>query len=187
MPSQQNKQQLEMLQEKAKTAKSIAIVDYSGTTVNDQVKLRQEIRQAGGEFLVAKNTIINIALGKKAELKESLEGMNALVLSIADEVAALKPLFKFHKDNEKLNIKQGLLEDKVLSAAEVERLSDLPGKNELIATLISRLQGPAYGMVNVLKAGQRDLVYVLKAIAEKGDTGASEASSEAAPATESAA
>lgn len=181
MPSQQNQQQLEMVKEKASTAKSIAIVDYSGTTVNDQVKLRREIRQAGGEFLVAKNTIINIALGKKA-LKESLEGMNALVLSIADEVSALKPLFKFHKDNEKLSIKQGLLEGKVLSASEVESLSELPGKDELIATLISRLQGPAYGLVNVLKAGQRDLVYVLKAVADKGNSGASEAKPEEAAA-----
>lgn len=174
MPSQQNQQQLEMLKEKASQAKSIAIVDYSGTTVNDQVKIRREIRQAGGEFLVVKNTIINIALGKP-ELKESLEGMNAIVLSIADEVSALKPLFKFHKDTEKLNIKQGVLDDKVLSPAEVENLSNLPGKNELIATLISRLQGPAYGLVNVLKASQRDLVYVLKAIAEKPGSGAAEA------------
>lgn len=190
MPSQQNQQQLEMLKEKTSKAKSIAIVDYSGTTVNDQVKLRKEIKQAGGEFLVAKNTIINIALGKK-ELKESLEGMNAIVLSIADEVSALKPLFQFHKDTEKLNIKQGLLDDKVLSATEVENLSNLPGKNELIATLISRLQGPAYGLVNVLKAGQRDLVYVVKAIADKQGSGSSEAAAEApaaeTPATESAA
>ncbi|MDQ5951419.1 MAG: large subunit ribosomal protein [Patescibacteria group bacterium] len=186
MPSLKNQQQLEMVKEKASKAKSIAIVDYSGTTVNDQVELRREITKAGGEFLVAKNTIINIALGKEA-LKESLEGMNAIVLSIADEVSALKPLFKFQKDNEKLTIKQGILEDKVLSAAEVKNLSELPGKEELIATLISRLQGPAYGLVNVLKASQRDLVYVLKAVADKGGSSASEAKTEEAPAAESAA
>lgn len=177
MPSQKNEQQVELLKEKISKAKSVAIVDYSGTTVNDQVELRKGIREAEGEFLVAKNTLINIALGQP-ELKASLEGMNALVLSFADEVAALKPLFKFKEDKEKLTVKQGVLEGKVLSADEVENLSKLPGKSELIATLISRLQGPAYGMVNVLKAGQRDLVYVLQAIAKKDNEG--EASSEAA-------
>lgn len=187
MPSKQNQEQLELITAKASQAKSIAIVDYSGTTVNDQVKLRREIKQAGGEFLVAKNTIINIALGKKAELKDSLEGMNAIVISIADEVSALKPLFKFHKDTEKLNIKQGMLADKVLSAEEVETLSNLPGKDQLIAQLIRTLQGPATGLVNVLKAGQRDLVYVLQAIADKQGSGASETKAEEAPAAEAAA
>ena len=177
MPSQKNEQQVELLKDKISKAKSVAIVDYSGTTVNDQVELRKGIREAEGEFLVAKNTLINIAMGKP-ELKASLEGMNALVLSFADEVAALKPLFKFKEDKEKLTIKQGVLEGKVLSADEVENLSKLPGKSELIATLISRLQGPAFGMVNVLKAGQRDLVYVLQAIAKKDNAG--EASAEAA-------
>lgn len=177
MPSQKNQQQVELLKEKVSRAKSIAIVDYSGTTVNDQVELRKGIRQAQGEFVVAKNTLINIVIGKP-ELKASLEGMNALVLSFADEVAALKPLFKFQKDKEKLTIKQGVLEDKVLSIEELETLSQLPGKQELIATLISRLQGPAYGLVNVLKAGQRDLVYVLQAIAKKDTSGAATATTE---------
>lgn len=187
MPSLKNQQQLEIVKEKASKAKSIAIVDYSGTTVNDQVELRREITRAGGEFLVAKNTIINLALGKKAELKDSLEGMNAIVLSISDEVSALKPLFKFQKDKEKLTIKQGILEDKVLSAKEVKSLSELPGKDQLIAQLIRTLQGPATGLVNVLKAGQRDLVYVLKAVADKGGSSASEAKTEEAPAAEVAA
>jgi large subunit ribosomal protein L10 len=113
--------------------------------------------------------------------------MNAIVLSIVDEVSALKPLFKFHKDKEKLNIKQGVLDGRVLSAAEVEKLSELPGKDQLIAQLIRTLQGPATGLVNVLKAGQRDLVYVLKAVADKQGSGASEAKTEEAPSAEAAA
>ncbi|PIR61523.1 MAG: 50S ribosomal protein L10 [Candidatus Pacebacteria bacterium CG_4_10_14_0_8_um_filter_43_12] len=185
MPSQKNQQQLEVLKASVSKAKSLAIVDFAGTTVNDQVQLRREIKRAGGEFIVTKNTLINLALGKD-QLKESLQGMTALVLSFADEVAALKPLFKFHEDNEKLTIKQGMLDDKVLSADEVENLSKLPGKKELIATLISRLQGPAYALVNVLKAGQRDLVYVLQAIAKKQDSGASETIAVTEPAAQTA-
>lgn len=166
MPNQKNQSEVQALQEKVAKAKSIAIIDFSGTTVNDQVKLRSALRKVGGEFRVAKNTIMNIVLGK-SELSESFNGMNALILSFEDEVAAIKELFKFKKENEKLTIKQGVMEGKVLSADELETLSKLPGKQELIATLISRLNGPAYGLVNVLKASQRGLVYALQAIADK--------------------
>jgi len=166
MPNTQNQAVLAELTEKAARAKSIALIDYSGTTVNDQVELREQITQAGGEVRVAKNTLIKLALNQDA-LKDSLEGMTALVFSYEDEVGALKPLVSFHKDKEKLVIKQGVLGDKVLSADEVIKLSELPGKDQLIATLVSRLKGPSYGMVNVLKAGQRNLVQVLRAISEK--------------------
>jgi len=171
MPNKHNQEQVEMLKEKLSRAKSVAIVDYSGTTVNDQVKLRNELKAAGGEIFVTKNTLIDIVLGK-GKVSTSLEGMNAIVLSFQDEVSAIKALFAFHKDNDKLNIKQGMVEDKVLSAEEVENLSKLPGKNELISMLLARLNSPGQGMVNVLKASQRNLVYVLKAIADKDSASA---------------
>lgn len=166
MPNTQNLQKVEMLKAKIAKAKSIAIVDYSGTSANDQVKLRSEVLQAGGEVLVAKNTLIDIAVGK-GKLTESLEGMNAIVFSYEDAVAAIKKLFSFQKDVSKLEIKQGFMDDKVLSADEVKSLSKLPGKNELISMLINRLQSPATGLVNVLKAGPRNLVYALQAIVDK--------------------
>lgn len=166
MPNKQNQSQVELLKQKVAQSQSVTIVDYSGTTVNDQVKLRGQLREAGAEMLVAKNTLIDIAVGK-GKLSESLSGMNAIVFSYQDAVSGIKKLFDFRKETEKLEIKQGILDDKVLSVAEVEQLSKLPTKNELIATLISRIQGPSYGLVNVLQAGPRNLVYALKAIADK--------------------
>lgn len=171
MPNKHNQQQVELLKDKVAKAKSVAIVDYSGTTVNDQVKLRNELKAAGGEIFVTKNTLIDIVLGKD-QFADSLQGMNAVVLSYQDEVAAIKALFAFHKESDKLTIKQGKLADKVLSVDEVKNLSELPGKNELVAMLLARLQSPGTGLVNVLKASQRDLVYVLKAIADKDQAAA---------------
>lgn len=168
MPNQHNQDQVKLLGEKLEKAKSVVIVDYTGTTVNDQVKLRGELSEAGGEMFVAKNNLVDIAVGK-GKLTESLKGMNAVIFSYQDAVSALKKLFAFHKESEKLTIKQGLMDDKVLSFAEVEALSKLPSKEELIVTLISRLKGPSYGLVNVLQAGPRNLVYALKAIVEKGE------------------
>ena len=166
MPSKKNIKQVEELKEQVAKAKSAAIVDYSGTTVNDQVTLRRELKAAGGEMIVTKNTLIELAFGKDS-LKESLSGMNALILSLEDEVSAIKALFKFHKDQEKLVIKQGVYLDKVLSPAEVENLSKLPGMDELIANLMNRLQSPGAGLVNVMKAGPRNLVYAIQAIADQ--------------------
>jgi large subunit ribosomal protein L10 len=165
MPSTQNQTDLQVLKDKLSTAKSMAVVDFAGTTVNDQVDIRRNLRGVGAELYVTKNTLINLATDGK--LKESLEGMNAVVISYEDEVGGLKVLFDWHDKNEKLTIKLGMLGDAVLSAADVEKLSKLPGKKELIATLISRLQGPAYGLVNVMKAGVRDLAQVMRAIEKK--------------------
>lgn len=163
MPNSKNVQGVKTLQEKFAQAKSAVVVDYAGTSVNDQVELRSALTKVGGEMFVTKNTLIDLAVGK-GKLTDSLQGMNAVIFSYQDAVAALKELFKFHQDKEKLVIKQGIMEDKVLSFEEVEALSKLPSRQELMATLVMRLKGPLYGLVNVFKAGSRDLVYALRAI-----------------------
>jgi large subunit ribosomal protein L10 len=170
MPSKQNKQQVQLLQDKIKQAKSVVVVDYSGTSGSDQVQLRADIKEAGGEMFVTKNTLIDLAIGK-GKVSDSLTGMNALVFSFEDAVSAVKKLFTFHKDNDKLEIKAGYMveDDKVLSFSEVESLSKLPSKDELIATLIARIKGPSYGLVNVLNGVPRSLVYALKAVSEKSE------------------
>lgn len=166
MPNQHNQGQVSLLQEKLNKAQSMVVVDYAGTSVKDLTNLRNELKAAGGEMFVTKNTLIDIAVGK-GKMSESLQGMNAVIFSYDDPVAAIKALYKFHEDTDKLTIKQGFMEDKVLSTAEVETLSKLPGKNELIVMLIQRIKSPGAGLANVLKAGPRDLVYVLKALADK--------------------
>ena len=169
MPNQHNLEQVKILQDKFAQAQSAVVVEYQGTTVNDQVELRSALTEAGGEMHVTKNTLIDLAVGK-GKVTDSLTGMNAVVFSFEDPVAALKALFKFHKDTDKLVIKQGVMGDKVLSIEEVESLSKLPGKQELMTTLVIRLKGPAYGLVNVLKAGPRDLVYALRALQKQLET-----------------
>lgn len=166
-PNIKKQDQVKILQAKLETAKSAVIVDYAGLTVKNKTDLLKSVKDAGGEFLVAKNTLMHIAFGKKDELKDSFAGMNGVLFANDDAVMPVKALFKFQKDTDKLTIKKGVMDGKVLTEKEVEALSKLPSKQELIATLISRLQGPAYGLVNVLQAGPRNLVYALNAIAKK--------------------
>ncbi len=162
-PNTKNTQQVEFLKEKIQKAKSAIIVDYQGLTVKEQTQLRQAIAEVGGEFVVSKNTLMRIAFDNKA-LDTTLKGMNALLLAMKDAVSPLKAVVKFHEETDKLTIKMGIMDGKILEESDVEALSKLPSKEELITTLISRIQGPAYGLVNALSDNQRKLVYVLKNI-----------------------
>lgn len=166
MPSQKNQQQAKILQNKLSKAKAFAIVSYEGTNVADQVKLRAMLKTTGAEFVVTKNTLVKLAL-QNDEFAEALTGMNALVFSYEDEVAGFKQVGKFHQETNKLEIKMGLIDDRVLSTEEILKLSQLPSKDELISTLIARLQGPVFGLANVLQGTQKSLLYVLKAVSEQ--------------------
>jgi len=168
MPSKKNVDLTSQIKDKFAGSKSAIIVDYNGVTANEQVQLRQDVKKAGGEMFVTKNTLINIAVDKPS-LKESLTGMNAVIFSNKDAVAAIKAVFEFHKKSKKLSIKQGVMEDRVLSFEEVESLSKLPSKDQLIAKLIAVIQGPSTGLVNAMGGVSRNLVQVLKAISEKSE------------------
>ena len=167
MPNQKNIQNLAQIKDKIGQAKSILVVDYAGTTVNDQSQFRMNLKKVGGEFFVTKNTLIGLAFDKKPEITEQLDGMNALILSYDDEVGAVKVTYDFIKDKEKMTVKVGYLDGKFLSTTETEALSKTPGKQELMAMLVRALNSPATGLVNVLKANIRDLTYVLQAIVDK--------------------
>lgn len=169
MPNTKNVASLVDLKEKVAKSKSVVLVNYAGLTLGQQTKLRAELKAAGGEFVVAKNTLINLAINK-AELKDDLQGQTGVLFSYEDEVGALKKLVEFAKANEKPELKMGLMVDKILTKADVMELSKLPGKEELIGMLLNRLQGPAYGLVNVLNAGMRNLVYALEAVRKQKET-----------------
>lgn len=166
-PSQKKQSEVKKLQEKLEQAKSAVIVDYSTLSVKEKTDLLDKVKEAGGQFLVAKNSLMHIAFGKREELKDTFKGMNGVLFSYEDAVGPLKAMMDFNKQVDKLDVKEGFMDGEVLSKDAVVSLSQLPSKNELIATLISRLKGPSYGLVNVLQAGPRNLVYALQAIANK--------------------
>lgn len=166
MPNTRNISQLTQLQEKYAKAKSAFLTQYAGLTVKLQTTLRSDIKKAGGELIVAKNTLIDRTIGKDA-LKASLKGQTAIVLSYEDEVEPLKVLVKFAADTKVLEVKQGVVGGAVMSENQLKELSKLPGKPELIRELLARLNAPASKLVGVLTASQRNLVYALQAISEK--------------------
>lgn len=171
MPSQRNIQQLAVLKEKLEKAASGVFVDHSGLKVSDQQVLRAKLREVDGDFLVAKNTLLSLALEQihnaQRTTHNALSGPTSLVLSYQDEILPIKILAEFSKAHEKPTIKAGFLGEKPLTKEEVLMLANLPGKDELIGMLMARLQSPAYGLVNVLSGNIRKLVYALQAISKR--------------------
>ena len=167
MPSQKNIHQLEELKQKADQAKSIALADYRGLNVGQITKLRSQVKEAGGELLVAKNTLLKLAL-KSDQLNqtEALTGPTLVLFANDDEVAPLKAMAEFARENEMPTLKAGFLGKEFLSVDKIIYLSKLPSRQELQARFVSQMAAPLSGLVNLLSGSLRNLVYVLNALKE---------------------
>jgi len=147
------KAQVAELKELFQAAKTIVVVDYRGITVAQDTKLRKELREAGVEYLVVKNTLLTIAAKETGcdELVQTFKGVTAIAFSNEDLVAPAKIIGKFSKDNKVLEVKGGLLEGKYLDAAGVTQLGELPSKEVLLAQVASCFQAPIQRMAYVLE------------------------------------
>lgn len=166
---EQKKQIVAELTEKLKSACAGVIVDYKGINVADDTKLRKELREAGVDYFVVKNTLLSRA-AKEAGIEgldPVLEGTTALAVSMEDHVAAARILCKFAEKNKSIKTKAGFVEGKVIDVAEVENLAKLPSKEVLIAQVLGGLNAPITGFVTVLNGTMKGLVVALNAIAEK--------------------
>lgn len=140
--------------EAIKAAKSVSIVEYRGLTVNKLEGLRRDLRKEECELKVYKNTLVHKAadqLGYEA-LKSHLVGPNAFVFSRKDEVSAPKILAKFARRNEKLVLKGGIIDGKIIDANELKVVSTLPNKEGMLSMLLSCLTAPIRGFACAVKA-----------------------------------
>lgn len=155
--------------EKINQSKSIVITDYRGLNVAQVTELRSKLREAGVEYKVLKNTMVRFA-AKEAGIEgldDILTGPTAVAFGMNDAVSPAKVLTEFAKNNDKLQIKAGVLDKKVLTADNVKALADIPPREVLLSMVLRGMQAPISGLVNVLQGNIRNLVYVLAAIQEK--------------------
>ena len=139
----QKEEQVKNSAEHIKGAKIILLVDYRGTTVADDTKLRKDIREVNADIKVIKNNIIKRALDMNGEsgLDSVLEGPTAMISSSEDYLQPLKAVYKFTKDHENYKIKGGIIEGEVKSVEEIVTLAKLPSREELLAKLAGSLLG----------------------------------------------
>ena len=147
-------QQVSEVAEQFKNATSVVVVDYLGITVEQATNLRTELRNAGVQFAVVKNSILSRA-AKEAGLEgmdDIFKGPSAVAFSNDDVVAPAKILADFAKKVEALEIKAGVIEGKVSSKEEIEALAKLPNREGLLSMLLSVLQAPVRNTALVFKA-----------------------------------
>lgn len=152
------------LKTKVEESALIVVTRQSGLSVSEVTNLRRQMREAGADFKVYKNTLAELAIkGTSAEgLASYLNGPTALAFSV-DAIAAAKAAYKFANTNDKLQILGGVMNGKALSAADVKVLATLPSLDELRATLIGLVQAPATKIARVLKEPGACVARVLNA------------------------
>ncbi|MBE7041726.1 MAG: 50S ribosomal protein L10 [Ruminococcaceae bacterium] len=158
MPSEkileQKKEAVNVLAEKMEKAVAGVMVDYRGLTVEQDTKLRNELRAAGVEYAVVKNTLTRFAANRigYTEFDEVLNGPTALALSYDDVVAPARVLADFAEKNDALEIKAGFMEGKAMSIDEVVALSKIPSKDTLYAMLAGGLNATIAGLARAIDA-----------------------------------
>ncbi len=146
----------------------IILVNYCGLTVAEDTAMRSALRAAGVKYSVAKNTFIRIAAKEAGVegLEPFLENNTAVAVSDDNPVDLAKIIVKFAKTHEKLVVKAGFLDGKLLSMEEIHALADLPSREELLSKMLGSMQAPISGLANVLQGTIRNFVYVLDAVRE---------------------
>ena len=173
MPTQAKRETIDSLVELLKKSDAVFITEYRGLTVKKISVCRKNIRQAGGEMKVCKNTLMRIALSECGMIQapDFDFGPNGYVLSYGDAAAVAKAIRDFSKEkgNEALVVKGAILDGKLLSKEQVFALADLPSREQLLAQVVGTIAGPLRGLVTVLSGPARGLVTCLGQIKDKKD------------------
>lgn len=162
-------QNIEEIKEKINKSQSVVLVNYRGLNVEQLTELRSRYRKAGVEYKVYKNTMMRFAFKDSGleEFNEFLKGPSAVAFGYDDPVQVAKITADFAKNNEKLEIKAGIVDGKIIDVNGVNSLAELPPREVLIAQVLGGLNSPIQGFANVLQGTIRSLAIVLNAIAEE--------------------
>lgn len=155
---QQKVQLVAEVSDKFKESAATVFTDYRGLTVAQVTELRKQLREAGIEYRVLKNTLLRRATAATdlTDLDEHLVGPTAVAFSKEDVVAPAKIIADFAKKNTALEIKAGIVEGQVVDMAQIKALADLPSREGLLSMLLSVLQAP-----------MRNVALAVKAVADK--------------------
>lgn len=146
--------EVDVLADKFTNAASFVVVDYRGLNVSEDTELRKQLREAGVEMHVVKNTILRRAADKAGVegLEEVFVGPTAIAFSEEEVVAPAKIIVEFSEDAPALEVKGGYMEGKVVSVETIKEVAKLPDREGLLSMLLSVLQAPIRNTALVFKA-----------------------------------
>ena len=169
MNIEDKKQVVEDLKEKFATTKVVIVTDYKGLNVAQMTELRRKLSEANVEYKVVKNTLLKRASeGTDAMLlADVFKGPSGIAFSFDDPVAPAKVLTQFAKDNDKLEIKAGVMDGKLMDLDAITVLSKQPSREELLAQVLSAMNAVPTGFVRALADVPRRMMNVLNAIKDQ--------------------
>lgn len=166
MNREQKQAQINEIRDRFSRMASAVVTDFRGLDVESVTRLRDEFRKAGVEYKVVKNKLFGLAV-KDAPFHDKLAGYlvepTAVAWSYDDPAAPARVAVTFAKGNDKLRIKCAVVGTDVYDDKGVVSLSRMPGKKELLGTMLATFMAPAQGFVRLLAAAPTNFVYLLDA------------------------
>jgi len=166
---EQKQKDLNALTEQLNNSKSAMVVSFNKVTVNKDQEFRHQLREAGANYQIVKNTIARLAVkGTPYEgASEHFKGVTAIAWTESDPVVLSKAISKFIKDNADLyTFKAGVVDGRVVNLKQVQEIASLPSKEELISKLLFVINAQAQRILTVINAVPRNLAVVIKLIGE---------------------
>lgn len=165
MPTAQKATQIDQLTDRLSRSQLTIIADYRGLSVAGLQDLRARLRPVDAEFKVAKNTLTRIAAERAGieGLEPQLEGPTAIMFAFGDPVAPAKAMSDFARASRILTVRAGIMNGQILSAADVEAISTLPPREELLGKLVGLLASPMSRTVGVLSGPSRSVAHLVNA------------------------
>ena len=146
---------IEGLRADIEQARAVVLTNLIGISANDSVKLRKEVRVAGGKIVITRNTLFQKAAEGTVceEMLKGIKGPHAMAFAFEDAAAVAKSIHEASKDHEDVvTLKAGVLNGDVLSVAQLKELATLPGRDQMLATLLATFNAPVSAFVRVLDA-----------------------------------
>lgn len=140
------------ISEKIKDAQSVVLVDHRGLTVEEDTRLRKQLREAGVVYKVYKNTLMKRAFNgtEFEDLSKHLEGPSAIAISKEDATAPARILAKFAKEAPALELKAGMVEGTYYDVNGIKSLASIPSREELLSKLLGSMQSPITNFARVI-------------------------------------
>jgi large subunit ribosomal protein L10 len=171
MPKDANKEIVKILKDKLSKAKSVVFTDYLGIKSGDANILRQKMKENDAEMVVAKNTLLKVAISEQknagmTKAEKDLEGSTAAIISYSDPISAIKAFFDFTKGMEFPKVKSGVIDETYFTADRIEAIKTIPSKEQLLTQIVVAFNSPLSGFANVLCGVQKKFVYAINAISK---------------------
>ena len=152
------------------TSKSTVLVgDFTGMDVATATEMRRELREASVEYRVVKNSLAKLAMEEAGfgVLKEHMSGPNGFVMTDGDAAVAAKIMVEFEKTRKTPQIRMGIIDAVMVTAADIRRIAELPSREVLLAQIAAGFQAPVAGLARLLNELSRKLVATLDAVAKQ--------------------